>query len=386
MNRILFSALLVAFLSSFAYAQECAIDPVLGADLRDDVKADVTFQDQGDRTVLINLATYSTLDRQAMLRRYRGEVAGQLPSNECGRNVTLLGTSNRIQSRDWHLRSGVRARQYLCLKTKGTCCKWLKCRACEWKWIDENIGLRKTLDLETWVTPRIVEASTGHQISVDARSTLEELEQWEKDLLNTLKNLAGVLEISTIGLINTKDYFDISLPSVPTLNIFREQFIGMDNFKPEPTNATFDNGKYGFSVRVDAQDVRACAVARQVRRYFASLDEIRYQTSDAERRHVVAEGETLWSIAEQEYGDGRYFKFIENYNDTTNPDLVSVGQEIGLPTIGRMTNRFQYEIAPGDTVWALTGSDEERQALTGYIKSLGRDPSLIYPLDGFIPK
>ena len=49
------------------------------------------------------------------------------------------------------------------------------------------------------------------------------------------------------------------------------------------------------------------------------------------RTHTVAEGESLWTIAEAEYGDG--FKWVEiaEANDLTDPDGIEEGMEIVIP-------------------------------------------------------
>ncbi len=49
--------------------------------------------------------------------------------------------------------------------------------------------------------------------------------------------------------------------------------------------------------------------------------------------HIIAPGETLRSIAEDEYGSKGYAHYIADYNHITNPDLISVGDEIKLPEL-----------------------------------------------------
>lgn len=49
--------------------------------------------------------------------------------------------------------------------------------------------------------------------------------------------------------------------------------------------------------------------------------------------HVVKRGETLMIIAEKEYGDKKYAKYIIEYNRIENPDIIEKGAELKIPEI-----------------------------------------------------
>jgi len=51
------------------------------------------------------------------------------------------------------------------------------------------------------------------------------------------------------------------------------------------------------------------------------------------REHVVQPGDTLWAIAEANYGNGNQFSRIVRANPTqiTDPDLIVVGQVLKIP-------------------------------------------------------
>jgi nucleoid-associated protein YgaU len=55
-------------------------------------------------------------------------------------------------------------------------------------------------------------------------------------------------------------------------------------------------------------------------------------------RHVVKEGEDLWSIAKQHYGSGRYFQAIwdANRDRVASPESIPAGTELRLPTAADM--------------------------------------------------
>jgi 5'-nucleotidase len=53
--------------------------------------------------------------------------------------------------------------------------------------------------------------------------------------------------------------------------------------------------------------------------------------SNSGQKYTIKKGESLWSIAEDKYGDGNKWKKIAAANPKVNPDRVMVGQTIVLP-------------------------------------------------------
>jgi 5'-nucleotidase len=51
----------------------------------------------------------------------------------------------------------------------------------------------------------------------------------------------------------------------------------------------------------------------------------------AESTYTIAKGDTLWSIAKREYGNGQRWKDIAEANPGINPNKLRVGQQITLP-------------------------------------------------------
>lgn len=108
-----------------------------------------------------------------------------------------------------------------------------------------------------------------------------------------------------------------------------------------------------------------------------------------ERPFVWSEGDSLWSIAQQSYGDGRLFRALAAYNQIGNSSSESVmpGTEIRIPAIEQLHDRFPtlipadlrrvednvadppfiepspriYATRPGDTLFAIA-RDELGQA------------------------
>ena len=60
------------------------------------------------------------------------------------------------------------------------------------------------------------------------------------------------------------------------------------------------------------------------------------------RVHTVAPGERLWDLAEEAYGDGKYWGVIARANPKINPDRLLVGQKLNIPprsAVGGSSNR-----------------------------------------------
>ena len=49
------------------------------------------------------------------------------------------------------------------------------------------------------------------------------------------------------------------------------------------------------------------------------------------RTYIVQRGDTLWSIANRELGDGQRWRDIRDANPTVDPDNLPVGTELRLP-------------------------------------------------------
>jgi 5'-nucleotidase/UDP-sugar diphosphatase len=55
-------------------------------------------------------------------------------------------------------------------------------------------------------------------------------------------------------------------------------------------------------------------------------------TSGAGKNYVVKKGDTLWSIAQRSYGDGKQYRKIVAANPGIKGDRVNVGQKIVIPS------------------------------------------------------
>lgn len=51
----------------------------------------------------------------------------------------------------------------------------------------------------------------------------------------------------------------------------------------------------------------------------------------ASRSYTIRKGDTFWSIAQREYGDGQKWRDISSANPSVDPKKLAVGQQITLP-------------------------------------------------------
>lgn len=79
--------------------------------------------------------------------------------------------------------------------------------------------------------------------------------------------------------------------------------------------------------------------------------EVKRETADYSKRHVVGEGETLATIAWREYGDPGIWRPIAIANDIDDPRSLTVGTELTLP-------RLPYRDRDSGELFAVAGRDE----------------------------
>jgi hypothetical protein len=61
--------------------------------------------------------------------------------------------------------------------------------------------------------------------------------------------------------------------------------------------------------------------------------EVSPESTDKTKRWTVAEGDTLWLIAAEEYGDSSHWRTIADQNDIKNPRSISAGETLELPPL-----------------------------------------------------
>ncbi|HEX6291939.1 MAG TPA: LysM peptidoglycan-binding domain-containing protein [Herpetosiphonaceae bacterium] len=115
------------------------------------------------------------------------------------------------------------------------------------------------------------------------------------------------------------------------------------------------------------------------------------QSGEVQGLHTVRSGESLWSIAQQAYGNGTGWNTIyqANQHQIANPSMIFPGQELTIPRQlshdpgAIVDGSGSYTVQPGDSLWSIAqryygdGTQYWRiyQANQGQIAN----PILIYP-------
>lgn len=81
------------------------------------------------------------------------------------------------------------------------------------------------------------------------------------------------------------------------------------------------------------------------------------------KNYEVVRGDSLWKIAEKEYGDGNKWVNIAKENKLTNPRVLMIGQKLILPKndptkiaekqLTNTINSGEYTVERGDSLWKI---------------------------------
>ena len=119
---------------------------------------------------------------------------------------------------------------------------------------------------------------------------------------------------------------------------------------------------------------------------------VQYPQSDGETVYVVAPGDSLWSIAEKMYGDGRLWTRIAEENEDVvqgTSDLIRVGWRLTIPPIDPSqpdnsgATPDTVVVTPGESLWSIAnqylGDGAEWPKIAEANEALITDPNLIQP-------
>lgn len=82
------------------------------------------------------------------------------------------------------------------------------------------------------------------------------------------------------------------------------------------------------------------------------------KASDRAQTYTVKAGDSLWSIAQEVYGDGNSWRSIATVNNLSNPKFIHVGNEFTLPDVmngGQVSSiaAETYTVKSGDSLWTI---------------------------------
>lgn len=106
--------------------------------------------------------------------------------------------------------------------------------------------------------------------------------------------------------------------------------------------------------------------------------------------YEVAPGDSLWKLAEQQYGDGSLYPVIAQVNSLPINARLTIGQKIIIPAKDELNftvdsdQAGSYVVEKGDSLWQIAadqfGDGARWTALYALNQTIiGGDPDLIYP-------
>ncbi|WP_067540234.1 LysM peptidoglycan-binding domain-containing protein [Nocardia crassostreae] len=97
--------------------------------------------------------------------------------------------------------------------------------------------------------------------------------------------------------------------------------------------------------------------------------------------HVVVEGDTLWDLAVRFYNDGTKFALIAAANHIADPNLIFPGQVLVIPDVPAPAPDVTHLVVEGDTLWDLAAQFYGDPTLFTLIAAANHlaDPNLIFP-------
>jgi nucleoid-associated protein YgaU len=112
------------------------------------------------------------------------------------------------------------------------------------------------------------------------------------------------------------------------------------------------------------------------------------KTDTKAQAYTVKTGDSLWSIAQEVYGDGNSWRSIATANNLSNPEFVHAGNELKLPdqiVEGQVSSiaAETYTVKTGDSLWSIAqevyGDGFMWTAIYENNKPLIKNPQIIHP-------
>ena len=79
------------------------------------------------------------------------------------------------------------------------------------------------------------------------------------------------------------------------------------------------------------------------------------QTESKSVEYEIKKGDTLWKIAQENYGDGYAWTNIYENNKTiiSNPNIIETGTKIVIPKLESQKELKSYTVQKGDNLWKI---------------------------------
>ena len=195
---------------------------------------------------------------------------------------------------------------------------------------------------EAVATEEPVEETTEETIATEesAKETTEEAaatpletnEEAEEKRTNPWKIISLILAAILIALLGywagyNKVFFSDSTSEKPQQPIETTDAVKNDTVLASDTTDTLSAGA------LEDAEIEATATSSTAATPKKPVFSSKILALPERNTHVVKRGETLMIIAEKEYGDKKYAKYIIEYNRIENPDIIEKGAELKIPEI-----------------------------------------------------
>lgn len=284
---------------------------------------------------------------------------------------------------------------FSCSKWRWVCCEDWKCRTCE-----------KVMRTELFPYDFVLKGSLAPVVTPDCRDLTIESDNFkvvedkgvQQDIKNLLTNIVGVISLNILSKWFNDNWraslrkINKNIPSIERsvmkagksssevswyelLRFYDDQRTG---FRSSPGGLEFV-ATYHF----EYPPASFCFFGAEIANFLALL---RSTTLDLQTAHSVGPGDTLWRIAESNYGDGRYFHVLLSANPKLRdtPNKLPRGQRIEVPPMYKILESRSDLVEYGDSLWKLAeeklGNGLRWRELSNSNKNWSKSPSIIYPL------
>jgi hypothetical protein len=329
---------------------------------------------------LVRIVTQTDIDGGGILRKYQSVVREAIGKNSCeeryfphGFTIEPAGNGGAVGA------FSVRYEKWTCGGFHYPKCRKLKCRRA-YKHV-RNKWFQKTLDFRTEFTVQVTDTRASVLYENKRTTRLNDVEKFIGRLVAGRKNFDRSLEaMDTRGwAAQVGRKTSLESGSIPDQAMPRYEKDG---------SGFFGDRDHKLFLRLHAQSADPLEEADYC---FAGWPEIqriaammRSASADALTEYTVQPNDSLWKIAEANYGDGRYISALLGSNPALRgrADVLKAGEVLALPLMYKLATA-QGSVREGESVARISsrvfGTRTRARDIVVKNDWLTADPDLIYP-------
>jgi hypothetical protein len=305
--------------------------------------------------------------------KYTTAIEQNIPKDHCGLDLAR-GQSEYALRHDGTIgvTTPIRVHAWLCGWGEYPCGGTLRepLRKCVWKWVDENINLRKTVYIHSNIAMKFTDeggselkpvagvspseskfAKTFVQSNVDG-----DLSAIEEVVYNLIRFVAHAVTDISFRAIDLATAIDNLFPRIPLVTEDIKNSLKRDNFDPRFIEMRFVDFHGVYAARVKMRDERKCSVAREIRAVLVQMAKSSERERSGVVHHEVMKNDNLSAISEEYYGSAEFYPLIGYYNHVEDWNLLRLGSTIDIPTVERLRNDSNY-VEPGESLWGIATAE-----------------------------